>query len=1087
MKRRSLAAIIFCIAMPSCITCAAGDWPTWRYDAARSAAAPNGIAANPVLLWSRKLPPVRPAWPLEPNQRLDFDASYEPVVMGKVLVLASPNDGTVTAYDTETGRQRWKFYTEGPVRCAPACWKGRVYAGSDDGYLYCLDAESGKLLWKFRGAPAERPDRRQLGNGHIVSFWPVRGGPVVSNGVVYFGAGIWPIFGVFLHALDAETGQVKWSNDKLNYITGVRGQAAYNLDTGLSPQGYLALAHGRLVVPCGRSLPAGLDAATGKLVYYDQGTRRGECRVALHGDCAFVGREAMVSLDDFREIGTRSQAGYRSCKMVAGCDASAALEGGVAYGSDRGSFYAHDVANAKMIERETEFGDTVLRTWKWEPPVRWQFQTTYAGQKSGVTIKAGKRLYGSAGKTVLAVGNLAGPPYVAWEKDVDSPPTSTIAADSKLFVATAAGTIYCFGEGGSGTAIMNGTVVSAVRGAAALYPADGGRWVEKAAEIVKASRVKSGYCLVLGLADGGLVDELLKQTELLVIAVDPDAGKIDALRRRYDTAGLLGSGVELFVAKPGELVLPPYFAGLIVSEKGLSDTSEIERLLTLLRPYGGTLCYSTLARSASEGPAHIPSLTLRAGVPAGFVVKEHGNLSLVVRQGPLPGSAAWSHEGADAASTYCSQDDLVKAPLGFLWYGDVPAAAPEYPSLFNLKVEVNGGRVYTHGPQGGTFVLRVYDAFTGQSLWRKEVRTATRRASSAMLPDGIYFAYDDKCLVCDPASGETRQKFTFSIPAGQMATAVRVSDDIILAAFSEPADAGRAVWGGTYADDASSTLVCLDRRSGSELWRRAARQRFHDRALAVAAGKVFCVDSLPLWLAEKTVPKPDDLKEMQSTVIAIDARSGQELWSRAISCDSTRKFVPADLLAAVDDGHFQKLYGNDWLAYAAEQDLVVTGRFLLGSALDAAGGKPRWQNQEVRGSAPIIVRGKTLVTSGGNVYDILTGKRLENYKAVRKMACNYAIASKHLVMVRLDNASYYDADGRQAYQLRNIRSACLNNLIAADGLINSPQLAGCICNFPIQTSFAMVTMPEVAAWSGSTPLRMAPPPEKPAWATPKKQ
>ena len=67
----------------------AADWPTWRYDAARSAASPDGIAPNPTLLWSRKLPPVRQAWPLEVHQRLNFDASYEPVVMGKLASFRS--------------------------------------------------------------------------------------------------------------------------------------------------------------------------------------------------------------------------------------------------------------------------------------------------------------------------------------------------------------------------------------------------------------------------------------------------------------------------------------------------------------------------------------------------------------------------------------------------------------------------------------------------------------------------------------------------------------------------------------------------------------------------------------------------------------------------------------------------------------------------------------------------------------------------------------------------------------------------------------------------------------------------------------
>jgi outer membrane protein assembly factor BamB len=49
-------------------------------------------------------------------------------------------------------------------------------------------------------------ERKLLGNGRLISTWPVRGGPVVADGRVYFAAGVWPFEGVFVYALDAETG-----------------------------------------------------------------------------------------------------------------------------------------------------------------------------------------------------------------------------------------------------------------------------------------------------------------------------------------------------------------------------------------------------------------------------------------------------------------------------------------------------------------------------------------------------------------------------------------------------------------------------------------------------------------------------------------------------------------------------------------------------------------------------------------------------------------------------------------------------------------------------------------------------------------
>jgi hypothetical protein len=37
-----------------------------------------------------------------------------------------------------------------------------------------------------------------------------------------------------------------------------------------------------------------------------------------------------------------------------------------------------------------------------------------------------------------------------------------------------------------------------------------------------------------------------------------------------------------------------------------------------------------------------------------------------------------------------------------------------------------------------------------------------------------------------------------------------------------------------------------------------------------------------------------------------------------------------------------------------------------------------------------------------------------------------------------------------------VRSGCSNSLVAADGVVSVPNFAvSCICNYPVQTSFAM--------------------------------
>ena len=73
----------------------------------------------------------RPAFPGE--VRLRFDASYEPVVLGKTMYVPSMVTARVTALDVETGTEGWRFFAGGPIRFAPVAWKGRVFVVSDDG------------------------------------------------------------------------------------------------------------------------------------------------------------------------------------------------------------------------------------------------------------------------------------------------------------------------------------------------------------------------------------------------------------------------------------------------------------------------------------------------------------------------------------------------------------------------------------------------------------------------------------------------------------------------------------------------------------------------------------------------------------------------------------------------------------------------------------------------------------------------------------------------------------------------------------------------------------------------------------------
>jgi len=256
-----MSAIPSRVLLLVCLTAAsaaAEDWPMWRCDAGRTGTTTATLPEQLVLQWKRQLPKTRPAFQ---NKRLQFDAGYEPVVLGKRMFVASTVNDSVTALDTETGDVCWRFYTQGPVRCAPVANKDRVYFGSDDGRLYCVGAADGKLKWTFRAVPSAR---RLLGNRRMISAWPVRGGPVLKDDVVYFAAGVWPFEGVYIYALDANTGKVVWLNDSAGFLYGKHPHGADAMG-GVTPQGYLVVQGDELIVPCGSAYPAVLDRQSGQL------------------------------------------------------------------------------------------------------------------------------------------------------------------------------------------------------------------------------------------------------------------------------------------------------------------------------------------------------------------------------------------------------------------------------------------------------------------------------------------------------------------------------------------------------------------------------------------------------------------------------------------------------------------------------------------------------------------------------------------------------------------------------------------------------------------------------------------------------
>jgi outer membrane protein assembly factor BamB len=722
----------------------------WRYDAGRRAASSEELPAQMHLQWVRELAPPKPAWP-KSEYRLQFDASYEPVVAGKTIFVGSMVCDRVTAYDTETGIEKWRFYTEGPVRFAPVVYKDKLYFASDDGYLYCLNAKNGSLVRKFLGGPARN---KVIGNDRLIGMWPMRGGPVLYEGKIYFAASIWPFMGTFIHAIDAETGEAIWTNSGsgTTYTMQPHSSPAF---AGVAPQGYLVATKDKLLVSGGRSVPAAYDRKTGQFLYYHMNEygKTGACDVMASGD-HFFNRGAIYKLSD----------GF----VIPRAPASVIADG-VIIGKRYNSIVAY------KLEPEGKKAESL-------------WQAKVPSELKRIFLKAGSRLYGSDEEGIILAVDIPlnnSQSKVSWRAKVEGEVWNMLAADGKLFVITLQGRLYCFADKRTRPKHHALKVKP--------LPAGSRQWKNKVRQILEMTDERDGYCLLPGLGNGELLEQLVSQSELHIVAFDPDSGKVEAIRRRLDEAGLYGTRVAVHLGDITTMRLPPYMANLVVSEarsqKSALSSVLFERVFHSLRPYGGTACFL----APQNEHIKIMRRVLESKLP-GSKITSSGNLIMLTRAGPLTDSADWTHQYSDSANTVMSRDKRVKAPLGLLWFGG-PSNDKILPRHgHGPSPQVVGGRLFIEGRD----MLRAVDVYTGRLLWERDFTDLGKYydntdhqpganeigSNYVSVSDGVYVVYGDKIHVLDPATGRTSKEFSMPHEDRPRWGTIAVWEDILLATAS---------------------------------------------------------------------------------------------------------------------------------------------------------------------------------------------------------------------------------------------------------------------------------------------------------------
>jgi len=1092
----------------------AGDWPTWRYDANRSAASTHELPAHLHLQWKRELPPPRPAFP--EDVRLCFDISYEPVVMGKTMFVPSMVADSVTAINVETGAKKWTFYADGPVRFAPVAWEGKVFFVSDDGCLYCVGAEDGELAWKFSGTPSGQDGSKLLGDGRLVSRWAARGGPVLLNGTVYFAAGVWPFEGTFVYAIDAQTGRQVWANKECGLIKDGLIDHGTRRDGGLSPQGYLAVIGDRLIVPSGRSLPAIFDLKSGKMEPYTSGWGG---RDGLAKGCWYVSGigDYLFQSGDVYALAARAAqiAGPREAKEVWSFDEFAEYAG-VSLETVR------QWAEKDLLETVEQDGSRFIRVPQ-RPSityVSWVMGKGFPGEQHAVKTRPRLQIDPANDKALglfrepiltkdaiyysepsddeqggrdrwprkLGYGGIVAcditkaSPGVSCESGWGEPVRLVVwenlrfdplwSLPSELKVHIKAGPRLYAGCTGVVAAIEipDGDGEPKVSWESKI---DGtpSRMLAADHKLFVVTKEGSLYCFGPGQVEPKSYAET--KTAPSSVSNEWTMAAAEILKQTGAAEGYclaLGLGTGRLIeelARRSKL-------HIIALDPDRSKVDAARQRFDSMGLYGTRIHVLPGSLSTLELPSYIADLAVSEDLQSSGLEQGTQFIAKLFRSIRPYGGVACLPTSGTADSKL--RDWVEEANLD----GADVRRAGDYTLLTRLDAP-SGSQDWSHesGDAGNTFSSNddsVKPPF--RVLWYGGAADeVTCRGHAPVISRGRMFVAANNALhAFDIYSGRLLWKGALPGPrtpnedivalpncvyvlCGTTCLRIDSSTGNKLGEIAVPETGKKArswgdirILGDYFIGSSGSRLYCLDRHNGKLLWKLQGQRNRH--GFAVGNNKVFSVNYWAPSHQRRGADEPNG-----NIIYAVEVSDGKVVWQ-------TTSRTPDETAEGKGKTTYRPLAPQ--LAYCEAGDIVLlTAIDRAVAAYQGSSGEVLWDKAvPCRGTgvggykAPILLP-DMLIPHAGTIYDPRTGLPLPKQQwegmKVRARGCGRALANKHMVTFRDAHASYFDlATGRLSY-LRGIRLGCTNSLIPAGGILNAPNFAQqCTCNWPIYVSFALV-------------------------------
>ncbi|HIE51460.1 MAG TPA: methyltransferase domain-containing protein [Armatimonadetes bacterium] len=442
---------------------------------------------------------------------------------------------------------------------------------------------------------------------------------------------------------------------------------------------------------------------------------------------------------------------------------------------------------------------------------------------------------------------------------------------------------------------------------------------ELARQILAATGVKGGLIVHLGCGNGRLTAALRANESYLVHALDAKAQNVRAAREYLHSLGLYGP-VSVEVLRGKHLPYSDNLVNLLVAENlGAIPMDEVMRVL------------------APNGVAY---------------VKRGDKWTKTVKPWPQD-IDEWTHALYDASNNAVANDSVVGPPHHIQWVAG-PRNTRHHEHLASISVVVSaGGRIFyiiDEAPTASILLrpkwsLLARDAFNGVLLWKRRIpsweshlrgfRSGPPELSRRLVAveDRVYatLGLGAPVTALEAATGKTLKTYKgtegteeilyqegvlFLVlsksPAGKASTsaprqrcimAVEAKTGDIRWERSEPQllPLALAVGGGRVFFQNSEAVICLEAKTGRQLWRydRAAavkRPPWSAPTLLVYDNLLLCADRYadlappkkPRWNAAFSAGGPGEL-------VVLSAETGQKLW--ATKCTETFH-APVDVFVA---------------------------------------------------------------------------------------------------------------------------------------------------------------------------------------------